>query len=104
MKTHCGYNIVKIGILLEEEEVSAPQTFTVRIDNRSIAKLVAYAKAAAAKSGAKFTGNKQSGKFNGSGVEGNYRVEGGSIVVTIAKRPSFASESMVELAIREFFA
>jgi len=66
--------------------------------------LLAKVKKAAAEHGAKFTGDTRSGRFSGSGVEGEYRIEEGKAIVTVTSKPSIAPWAMVESTIRQFFA
>jgi hypothetical protein len=44
-----------------------------------------------------------SGSFFGKGVKGRYKIEGGSVKVTITDKPSLASWSTVESKVKEFF-
>lgn len=66
--------------------------------------LLAKVKTAAAEHGADFTGDTQSGRFSGSGVEGEYRIEEGKAIVTVTNKPVLAPWSMVESTIRQFFS
>jgi hypothetical protein len=43
------------------------------------------------------------GSFSGSGVEGEYEVEDGTVTVTITNKPFFLSWDNVESRVREFF-
>ena len=65
--------------------------------------LVAKARKVAAESNATFTGDVQTGKFSGSGVEGSYKITGDIVAVTISTKPFYAPWSVVEAQVREFF-
>ena len=52
--------------------------------------------------GGSFSGNEQSGYFSGKGVNGSYSV-GDKIIITITKKPMFASDSMVKSTIIDYF-
>ena len=55
------------------------------------------------KAGGKFSGDRSSGSFSGSGVEGVYHVVGQLATVTINKKPFIASMSYIESRIRAYF-
>jgi hypothetical protein len=65
--------------------------------------LVSEAKKVAKENNATFRGDTTSGSFSGKGVEGRYKIEGGSVKVTITDKPSLASWSTVESKVKEFF-
>jgi hypothetical protein len=65
--------------------------------------LVERAKKVAAESNATFTGDAQTGRFSGGGVEGSYAIKGDIIAVSIATKPFYAPWSVVESRVREFF-
>jgi hypothetical protein len=65
--------------------------------------LVAEARRVAKESGATFRGDTTSGSFSGKGVKGRYKIEGGTVKVTITDKPSLASWSTVESKVKEFF-
>lgn len=79
------------------------RSFRIKIQEDPDA-LVARAEKAARKAGAEFEGDAHSGSFAGSGVEGQYEVEEGSIVVTITRKPMIAPWSLVEDKVKGFFA
>lgn len=66
--------------------------------------ILAKVRRVAAEHGAEFTGDAKSGRFSGSGVEGEYRIEEGKAVVTITNKPAIAPWSIVESTIRQFFS
>jgi hypothetical protein len=72
--------------------------------NSAPEELLAKVKKAAAEHGAEFTGDTQSGRFSGSGVEGEYRIEEGKAIVTVTNKPFIAPWSMVESTLRQFFS
>jgi hypothetical protein len=65
--------------------------------------LVSEAKKIAKENNATFRGDTASGSFSGKGVEGRYKIEGGTVKVTITDKPSLASWSIVESKVKEFF-
>lgn len=78
-------------------------SFKVKVDNLDGA--VTSAKREIKKVGGSFHGDEHGGSFSGKGVSGKYqRVDDHKVKVTITSKPFFASESMVENAIRGFFA
>jgi len=79
-----------------------PDTFELEL-SEDIDKAVERAKGVAKKSGATFHGDRFAGMFRHSGVEGYYRVDGSTVVVTVSKRPSAIPLVLVENSIRGFF-
>jgi hypothetical protein len=67
------------------------------------ATLVSEAKKVAKDNNATFRGDTTSGSFSGKGVEGRYKIEGGTVKVTITDKPTLASWSKVESKVKEFF-
>ena len=65
--------------------------------------LVSNAKRVAEENGATFRGNTTSGSFSGKGVKGKYKIEGGTVKITITDTPALASWSTVESKVKEFF-
>ncbi len=65
--------------------------------------LVSEAKKVAKDNNATFRGDTTSGSFSGKGVEGRYKIEGGTVKVTITDKPTLASWSKVESKVKEFF-
>lgn len=65
--------------------------------------LVSEAKKIAEENNATFSGNTTSGSFSGKGVKGRYKIEGGTVKVTITDKPALASWSQVESKVKEFF-
>ena len=65
--------------------------------------LVSNAKRVAEENGATFRGNTTSGSFSGKGVKGKYKIEGGTVKITITDKPALASWSTVESKVKEFF-
>jgi hypothetical protein len=66
-------------------------------------KLVAKAKKAAEESGVTFSGDSKKGCFRGSGIAGDYSLEGETAIVTITQKPFLASWSLIETKVKEFF-
>ena len=64
--------------------------------------LVKEARQVAKENDATFEGDTSSGSFSGKGVEGNYQIEG-QTVVTITDKPTLAPWSKVESKVKEFF-
>ena len=65
---------------------------------------VHHAQAEAHKAGALFQGDETSGRFQGNGIAGEYRIEGGMVTVTITSKPFYAPWSLIESRLRSFFA
>jgi hypothetical protein len=65
--------------------------------------LVSEAKKVAKENNATFSGDTTSGSFSGKGVKGRYKIEGGTVKVTITDKPTLASWSKVESKVKEFF-
>jgi hypothetical protein len=65
--------------------------------------LVSDAKKVAKENDATFRGDTDSGSFAGKGVKGRYKIEGGTVKVTITDKPTLASWSKVESKVKEFF-
>lgn len=79
-------------------------TFSVQISGDAAAQL-ARVKEAAAANDVIFSGDTESGSFVGRGVAGKYTREGDNLIlVTVDRKPFFATWGMVETKIREFFA
>ena len=78
------------------------RTFSIKA-TKNPSTLVSEAKKVAKENNATFRGDATSGSFSGKGVEGRYKIEGGTVKVTITDKPSLASWSTVESKVREFF-
>lgn len=65
--------------------------------------LIAKARRLAVENDVAFDGDEQRGTFAGSGVEGHYTVAGDSVGIVLTRKPFYASWSMVEDRVREFF-
>jgi hypothetical protein len=65
--------------------------------------LFAKAKKAAEESGVTFSGDSKKGCFHGSGIAGEYALEGETAIVTITQKPFLASWSLIEAKVKEFF-
>ena len=78
------------------------RTFSIKA-TKNPSTLVSQAKKVAKENDATFRGDADSGSFSGKGVEGRYKIEGGSVKVTITDKPSLASWSTVESKVKEFF-
>lgn len=53
--------------------------------------------------GMKFDGNEKSGKFSGSGIEGDYSIVGQLLTVRINKKPMLIPIGVIERKIQEYF-
>jgi len=53
--------------------------------------------------GGTFSGDDQSGRFSGKGVDGIYHAGDSSIRITIIKKPALYPESAVQTAIEDYF-
>lgn len=62
------------------------------------------AKAAAQANGMQLTGDHETGRFNGRGIEGAYRIEGDTLAIHIQKKPLIMPWTMIEAAVRNFFS
>ncbi len=78
------------------------RTFSIKM-TKNPSTLVSEAKKVAKENNATFRGDTTSGSFSGKGVEGRYKIEGGTVKVTIIDKPSLASWSTVESKVKEFF-
>ena len=78
------------------------RTFSIKA-TKSPSTLVSEAKKVAEENGATFRGDANSGSFAGKGVKGGYKIEGGTVKVTITDKPTLASWSKVESKVKEFF-
>jgi len=54
-------------------------------------------------SGGSFSGDEESGKFSGKGVDGIYRVGDSAIIITITRKPALYPASAVRSAIEDYF-
>jgi hypothetical protein len=78
------------------------RTFSIKA-MKNPSTLVSEAKKVAKENNATFRGDATSGSFSGRGVEGRYKIEGGTVKVTITDKPALASWSTVESKVKEFF-
>ena len=78
------------------------RTFSIKA-TKNPATLVSEAKKVAKDNNATFRGDTTSGSFSGKGVEGRYKIEGGTVKVTITDKPTLAPWSKVESKVKEFF-
>lgn len=78
------------------------RTFSIRA-TKNPSTLVSEAKKVAKENDATFKGDTTSGSFSGKGVKGRYKIEGGTVKVTMTDKPSLASWSTVESKVKEFF-
>jgi hypothetical protein len=83
-------------------EGGAGRTFSIKT-TKSPSTLVSEAKKVAKENNATIRGDATSGSFSGKGVEGRYKIAGGTVKVTITDKPSLASWSTVESKVKEFF-
>jgi hypothetical protein len=80
----------------------AGRTFSIKA-TKSPGTLVSEAKKVAKENDASFSGDANSGSFSGKGVKGRYKIEGGTVKITITDKPTLASWSKVESKVKEFF-
>ena len=85
-----------------ERGAGGGRTFSIKA-TKNPATLVSEAKKVAKDNNATFRGDTTSGSFSGKGVEGRYKIEGGTVKVTITDKPTLASWSKVESKVKEFF-
>jgi hypothetical protein len=78
------------------------RTFNIKA-TKNPGTLVSEAKKVAKENDATFRGDTNSGSFSGKGVEGRYKIEGGTVKITITDKPTLASWSTVESKVKEFF-
>src|SRR5919202_2270392 len=78
------------------------RTFSMKA-TKNPSTLVSEARSVAKENGATFRGDTTSGSFSGKGVKGRYKIEGGTVKVTITDKPTLASWSKVESKVKEFF-
>jgi hypothetical protein len=78
------------------------RTFSIKT-TKNPSTLVSEAKKVAKENNATIRGDATSGSFSGKGVEGRYKIAGGTVTVTITDKPSLASWSTVEAKAKEFF-
>ena len=79
------------------------RTFSIKA-TKNPSTLVSEAKKVAKENNATFSGDTTSGSFSGKGVKGRYKIEGGTVKVTITDKPALASWSKVESKVKEFFS
>jgi len=85
-----------------ERGAGGGRTFSIKA-TKNPSTLVSEAKKVAKENNATFRGDTSSGSFSGKGVEGRYKIEGGTVNVTITDKPTLASWSKVESKVKEFF-
>ena len=78
------------------------RTFSMKT-TKNPSTLLSEARRVAKENGATFRGDTTSGSFSGKGVKGRYKIEGGTVKVTITDKPALASWSTVESKVKEFF-
>ncbi len=78
------------------------RTFSIRA-TKSPGALMSEARKVAKENGASFRGDANTGSFSGKGVKGRYKIEGGTVKVTITDKPTLASWFTVESRVKEFF-
>jgi hypothetical protein len=66
--------------------------------------LIAHAREAAHNHGIQFVGDERAGRFVGHGIEGNYRINGETLLVSIVKKPFILPWGLIESRLRSFFA
>ncbi len=84
------------------EEGGGGRTFSIKA-TKNPSTLVSEAKKVAKENNATFNGDTSLGSFSGKGVKGRYKIEGGTVKVTITDKPTLASWSKVESKVKEFF-
>jgi len=55
------------------------------------------------KSGGTFSGDENSGRFSGKGIDGNYKIGESKIMITITRKPALYPASAVKSAIENYF-
>jgi len=90
-----------VGMVKEAILMAKSFTFPLTVSPDS---LLAKAKAVAQEGGVSFVGDTTGGRFEGKGVQGEYRVEGTHVTVTILSKPFLAPWSVIEAKVRAFFA
>jgi hypothetical protein len=65
--------------------------------------LVSKAQEMALKNAVHFVADAVEGHFSGKGLEGNYRFEQDTLIVTVTKKPPFVTWAMVERLLHRFF-
>jgi hypothetical protein len=78
------------------------RTFSIKA-TKNPSTLVSEAEKVAKENNATFRGDTTSGSFSGKGVKGRYKIEGGTVKITITDKPTLASWSTVESKVKEFF-
>ncbi len=78
------------------------RTFSMKT-TKNPSTLVSEARRVAKENDATFRGDATSGSFSGKGVKGRYKIEGGTVKITITDKPALASWSTVESKVKEFF-
>jgi hypothetical protein len=78
------------------------RTFSMKT-TKNPSTLVSEARRVAKENDATLRGDATSGSFSGKGVKGRYKIEGGTVKVTITDKPALASWSTVESKVKEFF-
>lgn len=76
---------------------------TVKLD-RSAEELIAKARKAAHENGIRFSGDVETGRFVGHGIEGSYRISGDSLSIHIARKPFIMPWAFIETTLRSYFA
>ncbi len=78
------------------------RTFLIRVKQRPEI-LVNKAQEIALANAIHFTADKAEGYFTGRGLEGSYRFEQDTLIVTVIKKPPFVTWQMVEQMLYRFF-
>ncbi len=65
--------------------------------------LLSKAQEMALKNAVNFVADAAEGRFSGRGLEGNYRFEQDTLIVTVTKKPPFVTWAMVEKMLHRLF-
>ncbi len=66
--------------------------------------LLSKAREVAIKEGVELNGDVHSGSFSGKGLEGEFRVQDKTVLLTLKKKPKLVPWSMVEKKVKAFFS
>lgn len=80
------------------------KTFTVEIPPQDRELFLENARSSAEAMGATIEGDMTGGVFSGRGVEGEYRIAGDQVTVTIMKKPALAPWPLIETIVKDFFS
>lgn len=82
--------------------MASPFSFSVKL-TRPPEEMLRRAEKLAKEKNVVFSGDASLGTFRGRGVEGEYRVEGDTVQVTIVKKPLYVTRERIKRTVEEFF-